>query len=163
MKWPGVLPAGAKYSAPVGHVDIFATAAAAAGAALPTDRKLDGVNLLPFVEGKEAPDARPHKTLFFRSGDYKTLLSGDWKLQVSERPKKNWLFNLKDDPTEKVNLADAQPEKLQELMAELEAQNAEQAKPLWPVLAEGPVAIDHPEDPDRFPDSPDDEYIYWAN
>jgi arylsulfatase A-like enzyme len=161
MKWPGVLPKGVKYAEPVAHVDMFATAAGVAGAAMPTDRVIDGVNLIPFMEGKQA--GRPHQTLFWRSGDYKTLLDGDWKLQVSERPKKNWLFNLKDDPLEHKNLADSDPDKLKELMSVLAGIDAEQHKPLWPALAEAPVAIDHPENPDRFPDKPDDEYIYWAN
>ena len=52
---------------------------------------------------------------------------------------------------------------MQELIGVLNGINAEQAKPAWPELAEGPIAIDHPENPDKFPDSPDDEYIYWAN
>ncbi len=161
MKWPGVLPAGVKFAEPVGHVDIFATAAAAAGASAPTDRQLDGVNLLPYMEGQES--GRPHQTLFWRSGDYKTLLDGDWKLQVSERPKKNWLFYLKDDPTEQNDLADSNPARVQEMIKVLDGINAEQAKPAWPSLGEMAVSIDHPEDPDKFPDSPDDTYIYWAN
>ena len=161
MKWPGVLQAGTKYSEPVAHVDIFATAAAAAGAAIPTDRVLDGVNLLPFIEGTDVK--RPHQTLFWRSGGYKTLMDGDWKLQVSERQNKVWLYNLKDDPTEQVNLADAQPAKVRELSEVLDKINAEQAKPAWPTLAEAPIAIDHPGDPDRFPAKESDEYIYWAN
>jgi hypothetical protein len=52
---------------------------------------------------------------------------------------------------------------VKELNAVLDGINAEQAKPEWPALAESPVAIDHPANPDRFPDKPDDEYIYWAN
>ena len=158
MKWPAALPKAAKYGLPVAHVDIFATAAGAAGATMPTDRVMDGVNLLPFLEGKQP--GRPHETLFWRSGDYKVLLAGDWKLQVSERPKKNWLFNLKDDPTEKKNLADADGEKVKELLGVLQGIDGQQHKPIWPALAEAPVAIDHPE---NTPDSPDDEYIYWAN
>ena len=161
MKWPGVLPAGTKYNDPVAHVDIFATAAAAAGAAVPTDRKLDGVDLIPFMEGKDT--ARPHQTLFWRSGDYKTLLDGDWKLQVSGVLKKDWLYNLKDDPTEQVNLAGSNPDKVTELTKVLDGIDAEQAKPAWPSLAEAAIAIDHPEDPDKFPWKADDEYIYWAN
>lgn len=161
MKWPGVLTPGSKYSEPVAHVDIFATAAGAAGATMPTDRVLDGVNLLPFIEGKDAN--RPHQTLFWRSGGYRTLMDGDWKLQVSDRQNKVWLYNLKDDPTEQVNLAATQPAKVQELNKKLDKINAEQAKPAWPSLAEAPIAIDHPEDPDRFPTKASDEYIYWAN
>ena len=39
---------------PVHHFDIFATAAAAAGAPLPEDREIDGVDLLPVVGGEAA-------------------------------------------------------------------------------------------------------------
>lgn len=158
MKWPGVLPAGTKYDAPVAHIDIFATAAAAAGANLPADRVMDGVNLIPFVSGKAA--GRPHEILFWRSGPYKTLLDGDWKLQVSEHPKKTWLFDLKSDPTEHHNLAASNPAEVQTLMAVLAKINSQQHKPLWPSLFEGPIAIDHPL---SYPDSPNDEYIDWAN
>lgn len=158
MKWPAALPKGTKFAEPVGHVDIFATAAGAAGAVVPTDRVVDGVNLIPFLEGKET--GRPHQTLYWRSGDYKTLLDGDWKLQVSERPKKNWLFNLKDDPTEQKNLVDVHPEKVAELMAALLEVDGQQHKAGWPALAEAAIAIDHPA---NAPESPNDEYIYWAN
>ncbi|HEY4345758.1 MAG TPA: sulfatase-like hydrolase/transferase [Parvibaculum sp.] len=161
IKWPGVLPAGEKYASPVAHVDIFATAAAAAGAALPTDRKLDGVNLLPFLEGKDP--GRPHQTLFFRSGAYRTLLDGDMKLQVDDRRKKSWLYDLKNDPLERKNLADAEPDQVKALNKVLDGINAEQVAPEWPALTESPIAIDHPENPGVFPDKTDDEYIYWAN
>ena len=61
VKWPAALPQGTKFAEPVGHVDIFATAAAAAGAPLPTDRVIDGVDLVPLRrrqgDGSSAPDA----------------------------------------------------------------------------------------------------------
>ena len=158
MKWPAALPKGGKFASPVGHVDIFATAAAAAGAPVPTDRAVDGVNLLPFMEGKQT--GYPHKNLFWRSGDYKTLLVGEWKLQTAERPKKNWLYDLSVDPTEKNNLAESNPAKVAEMMSVLAGVDAEQAKPSWPMLAEGAIAIDHP---GGQPIGPDDEFIYWAN
>lgn len=158
VKWPAQLPKGTKYDEPAAHVDIFATAAAAAGVATPTDRVLDGVNLLPYIEGKA--EGRPHKTLFWRSGGYRVLLDGDWKLQVLDHPDKVWLFDLKADPTEQTNLAGTQPEKVAELRKVLDGINSEQAKPIWPALLEGAVAIDHPL---SVADKPDDEYIYWSN
>jgi arylsulfatase A-like enzyme len=158
MKWPAVIPAGTRFVAPVGHVDIFATAAAASGAAPPRDRIIDGVDLVPFVTGRS--QGTPHEALYWRSGSYRTILAGDWKLQVAGNPKKAWLFNLKHDPTERRNLAGAAPEKMLELGAKLAAIDAEQAPPLWPSLLEAPLAIDHPLD---APESPDDEYVYWAN
>jgi arylsulfatase A-like enzyme len=45
-KWPARITPGERFHAPVAHVDIFATAAAAAGASLPSDRVMDGADLV---------------------------------------------------------------------------------------------------------------------
>jgi len=143
---------------PVHHFDIYATAAGAAGASLPNDRKLDGVNLLPWLRGERA-DA-PHDVLFWRSGHYQTVRAGNWKLQRAERPEKVWLFDLATDPTEQRDVASTHPEKVAELLALLEAHNAEQAAPSWPALAELPVLIDKTV---ADPQDPADEYVYVPN
>ena len=158
MKWPAKLGKGEKFDQPIGHVDIFATAAAAAGGAVPQDRTIDGVNLIDAVTHPNAQP--PHASLYWRDGDYKVLLSNEWKLQVAERPKKNWLFNLKDDPTERTNLADTMPDKVKELQQALATIDAQQDKPHFPALLEAPVLIDKPL---SFPYVKGDEYIYWAN
>jgi arylsulfatase A-like enzyme len=158
MRWPGVIQANSRYPYPVGHIDIFATAAAAAGAKIPTDRVIDGVNLLPYLAGKAT--GRPHQTLFWRSGQYKVVLDGDWKLQSNEARKKIWLFDLASDPTEQHDLAAAQPDKVKALLALLAAQDAQSARPLWPSLLQGPVFVDHPS---GVPQKPGDEYILWDN
>src|SRR5262245_28326793 len=62
-RWPGHIAPGLRYDAPVGHIDIFATAAAAGGAKLPDDRVIDGVDVLPFVDGTR--EGKPHDTLFW--------------------------------------------------------------------------------------------------
>ena len=158
MRWPGVIAPNARYRYPVGHVDIYATAAAAAGAKLPTDRKIDGVDLVPYVTGKAT--GRPHQTLFWRSGQYKTILDGDWKLQSSEAQHKVWLYDLATDPTEQHNLADSQPDRTRALLALLASQEREMAKPLWPSLLRGPVFVDHPS---GQPQKKGEEYILWDN
>jgi len=157
-RWPKGLPAGKKVDAPVGHVDIFTTAATAAGATIPGDRVIDGIDMAALARGDA--DAKTHEALFWRSGHYRALRAGDWKLQVSERPAKTWLFDLKSDPTEKTNLADARPDKLREMHTLLARYEADMVPPAWPALIEGPIAIDHPL---GVPDSPDDEYVDWAN
>ncbi|MBO6667341.1 sulfatase-like hydrolase/transferase [Parvibaculum sp.] len=158
MKWPAKLPAGKIVEHRAAHVDIFATAAEAAGAALPQDRVYDGMDLVGLAGSTGGLGDR---ALFFRDGDYKTLLKGDWKLQVSERPKKNWLFNLAEDPTERKNLAAENPERLSEMMETLREIDGEQAKPLWPSLVEAPIMIDRPLG--GAPRGPEDEFVYWAN
>jgi arylsulfatase A-like enzyme len=158
MRWPAALPAGARYASPVAHIDIFATAAGAAGAAIPKDRPIDGVNLTPFLKGEAA--GRPHDVLFWRSGGYRMVRAGDWKLQVVDKPGKVWLFDLATDPTEHDNLASANPAKVAELKVLLAEQDKRNVKPKWPSLLQGAIAIDHPL---SVPDKPSDEYIYWNN
>lgn len=158
MQWPARIPAGTVYDGPAAHVDIFTTAAAAAGASPRTDRIVDGVDLVSLALG-EVP--RPDRPLFWRSGHYKALLSDGWKLQVSERPERNWLFNLAVDPTEKNDLSEAEPAKLAEMIALLNEIDSEQSDPIWPALLEGPVMIDRPLG--GAPRGPDDEYVFWPN
>lgn len=158
MSWPGVIKAESRFSHPVGHIDIFATAAGAAGAEIPKDRVIDGVNLLPYVQG--SAQGRPHQTMFWRSGQYKVVLDGDWKLQSNEARKKVWLYNLATDPTERRELSAAEPARTKAMLAMLAAQDAQTAKPMWPSLLQGPVLIDKP---GGVPQKPEDEYILWDN
>ncbi|MFO0691239.1 MAG: sulfatase-like hydrolase/transferase [Myxococcota bacterium] len=157
-KWPARIAAGSRFDAPVAHVDLFATAAAAAGAKLPGDRVIDGVDLLAYARGERT--GPPHDALFWRSGHYRALRAGDWKLQVSVRPQKTWLFDLASDPTERHDLAGARPDEVARLKQRLAALESEMAEPIWPALVEGTVAIDHTL---AEPLEPDDEYVYWAN
>ncbi|BCW87663.1 Arylsulfatase [Alphaproteobacteria bacterium SO-S41] len=158
MRWPGVIPAGSTYAAPISHFDVFATAAGAAGEAVPADRKIDGVNLLPFLTGGQGGE--PHQRLFWRSGPYVVVREGDWKLQVDGTQKLTMLYDLATDPAEKTNLADRNPEKVAALQAEIADFQKEQVKPLWPALMEGVVPIDHPL---NRPWGEKDRYIYWSN
>jgi arylsulfatase A-like enzyme len=158
IKWPGVIPAGTRYQAPVHHFDLFSTALAAGGGKAPSDRVIDGVDLTPFVRGEKA--GRPHQTLFWRTGAYKVVRSGDWKLQTSELPKKDWLFDLALDPTERRDLAGAMPEKVAELKALIARHDQDQAPPLWPELGASPVSIDHSLASIQMPE---DDYVYWGN
>jgi len=158
MHWPAVIPAGSRFDRPVHHFDIYGTAAAAAGAAMPTDRVTDGVDVLPFVLGTHSGD--PHQALFWRSGHYQTVLADGWKLQRAERPKRTWLFHLAVDPTEQEELSARRPDKVDELLALLDAHNAQQVDPLWGPLADFPVLIDrHLNEPQDL----EDEYVYVPN
>jgi len=158
MKWPKGLPRGATYDQPVAHFDIFATAAGAAGIPLPDDRDMDGIDLVPYISGEK--QGSPHEALFWESGHYRSVLAGGWKLQVAERPRKEWLFNLNQDPTEQVNLVEQHPQKVLELKRLIEEHRKELAQPIWPSLIEGRFTIDHPT---NVPIGEDDEYIFWPN
>ena len=75
---PGRLKGGQVYEHPVIALDILPTAAAVAGADLPKDRKIDGVNLLPYLTGRNK--RTPHEILFWRRGQSHTLRKGNFKL-----------------------------------------------------------------------------------
>ncbi|MEM1249242.1 MAG: sulfatase-like hydrolase/transferase [Acidobacteriota bacterium] len=156
-KWPARVQPGTVVDSPVHHADLFHTIAAAAGVAVPGDRKLDGVDLLPYVNGER--EGRPHDTLFWRQGHHQSVLHEGWKLIRADKPDNaRWLFHLTIDPTEQRNLASAEPEKLAELETLLAAHNSEQASPRWPSYIDRPQRIDgHHE----LPHAGDGEYIYW--
>jgi arylsulfatase A-like enzyme len=97
---------------------------------------------------------------FWRSGHYRVVRAGDWKLQVSQRPEKVWLFDLATDPTEQINLAVKDRARVAELRKLIEAQNTGLPKPLWPGLLEGAIRIDAPLNAGW---KKGQEYVYWAN
>jgi len=160
IKWSGHLPAGTRYPAPVSNIDIMPTVVAAAGGTMPTDRATDGVNLLPFLTKDAGSGKQPDRFLYWRDGPYRAIRNGQWKLIVSERPRKDWLFDLKSDPTERNNLAEKEPARLAELKAVLQAHHASMPAPLWPSFIELPIAIDKTLDQNW---TAQDEYTYWSN
>lgn len=157
-QWPVRIPAGLDFAHPVSSIDIVPTAVAAAGAALPDDRPIDGANLLPHLLGETGTP--PHDTLFWRDGSYRMVISRGWKLQIAERPDKVWLFHLDSDPTEQHEVSARYPDKVAELRTLLDAHEAQMAEPMWPSFVEMPVLVDKTL---VDPESEDDEYVYWQN
>ena len=152
MRWPGEIAPGTQRADLTGHLDIFSTIAGAAGAKIPRDRIIDSENILAGRASRSA--------MFWRSGDYRAVRAGDWKLQVTKRPEKARLYNLVADPTEQKDLAAGDPQRVAALRALIEAQNKGMAKPIWPGLIEGPVRIDVPL---NTPWRDGQDYIYWSN
>ena len=79
---------------------------------------------------------------------------------MTERPRKDWLYDLAADPGERRNLAGEEPVRLAAMKAALADIDQQQAKPLWRTLGAGPIPLDKML---RDPQSPDDEYVYFAN
>jgi arylsulfatase A-like enzyme len=128
MHWPRRLRGGQVYEQPVISLDIFPTAAAAAGAQLPEGRALDGVNLLPYLLGEKA--GPPHEILFWRYGTAHAVRKGNWKLvRRGDQPAE--LYDLANDVSESRDLAAQHPEVVRELSEALERWESELAEPLW--------------------------------
>jgi arylsulfatase A-like enzyme len=130
--WDGHIKAGTTITEPLHVVDWYPTLLGLGGAKAEQKLPVDGLDIWPtLTRGRPSP----HDVILLnttpRTG---AVRGGDWKLVVSNgrddpdgRPTKNpgkttvELFNLKDDPFEKTNLADEQPEKVKELQAKLSA------------------------------------------
>ena len=132
VQWKGRLPSGRVYDKPVSSMDIFATASAIAGAT--TSKQVEGVDLIPFLTGKD--NGRPHQTLYWRQGGRTALRHGDWKLvrmgKTFESGNAKWeLYDLSKDISEENNLATSHPERLTELVELWETMNGEMSEPLF--------------------------------
>ena len=165
-RWPAQLPAGKTFEAPVHHVDIYATAAAAAGAELPADRIMDGVDLTPYVMGMERMNP-PHEHLFFRGGAAQAVRDKRWKPMVSappqssrkRSPRMEWLFDLTAQG-ERVDLLAEHPEMADRLRGARDAHNKAQAEPRWPWATANAQNVDRNLSQD---DEPGDEFGYSSN
>ena len=134
--WPGVIPAGAVYDQPVIQLDILPTALAAAAVAPQPDWKVEGVNLLPHLQGKEK--TAPHQALHWRLGKQMAIRQGDWKLvrhdlaaEGGKGVSKPRLYHLKDDIGETTDLSEKHPDKVRELQSAWDTWNKDNTPPLW--------------------------------
>ena len=131
VSWPGHLPANQVRSQAAHGCDWLPTIAELCGAKLPSVF-LDGKSLVAVIKDAQAPS--PHDVLHWQIGKSWAVREGDWKLlfdvnDTSERSpgtviRGPFLVNLKDDPSEKTNLAVDHPEivtRLKRLRAEWEA------------------------------------------
>jgi arylsulfatase A-like enzyme len=117
IRWPNRIPAGRVSNEIVHEIDVFPTLAAAVGAAIvPTDRPIDGVNQLPFLEGKQTRSNREH-VIFYTNTQLRAVKWRDWKLHYAFAPEAGSapvpplmrLFNLLSDPKEETDIKDANP------------------------------------------------------
>ncbi|MEA2710741.1 MAG: arylsulfatase [Phycisphaerales bacterium] len=132
IRWPGKAPAGKTCDQLAAGFDLYATFATAAGARVPGDRLIDGVDLTPLITAPDAPATKPlHDTFYYYENfGLAAVRKGDFKLVLPGRPppdsEKTLLFNVRDDPGETKDLAADHPE----LIADLEKVAAEARKDL---------------------------------
>lgn len=129
MQWKGRLPGGKTYDEPVIQLDILPTTIAAAGGEVKADAKLDGVNLLPFLEGKKT--GVPHDALFWRFGAQTAIRMGDWNLVEASGSKGKLLFNLREDPGQSKDLSVANPDRVRTMQAAWDAWNRDNVPAAW--------------------------------
>lgn len=122
FRWPGRLPAG-KTSRQAGiTMDLTASILAATNTPVPPDARLEGLNILPILEGRSPLVDR---TLFWRisvpNRQQRAVRSGDWKLLLDGDDL--LLYDLRADIGERNDLARQRPDlvaKLRPLISEWE-------------------------------------------
>lgn len=114
MQWKGKIKAGSIYRKPVISLDIMPTLIAASGNHINPEWELDGVNLLPYVAGRE--DTDPHATLYWSWGPRKAIRQGNFKAVSMDNGKNYQLYDLHEDISESKDLSLNQPNKLKEMI-----------------------------------------------
>ena len=127
--WKGRVPGGRVSAEPVIGLDILPTALAASGAEVKPEWQIDGVNLLPLLEGKA--DKLAPRELYFRFGVQHAVRSGDWKLVKASQKMEPMLVNLAQDPGEQKDLSAQFPDKKKELQSLFDQWNSGMKPPRW--------------------------------
>jgi arylsulfatase A-like enzyme len=128
-QWKGVLPAGKTDDRPVSSLDILPTALAAAGARSIAAESLDGVDLLPYLTGKNS--GNPHDMLFWRIAERKIWAVRDGSHKLVKQGAKASLYDLSNDMRETRDLAGTLPEVQARLQKAFEEWQATLAEPSW--------------------------------
>jgi arylsulfatase A-like enzyme len=116
-RWPGHIEAGSVSDIPVIGTDVFSTVVDVTGMTPPSDRTIDGVSMIPALQGKPVERKTP---LFWRThvstpADRVAMRIGDWKLIGNETLTKFQLYNIREDMKEEHDMAAKMPEKTDEL------------------------------------------------
>jgi len=142
FRWPGRIAPGSTSDVPINSVDLYPTLLEIAAATNPAGHVLDGTSYLSVLTGGTgASVARP--PLFWHFPGYLgaggdtwrtlpvgTIRAGDWKLMEFFEDHRLELYNLRDDLSEKRDLAAAHPDKVKELHARLLAWRKEVSAPM---------------------------------
>lgn len=112
LRWPGKVPAGGVSNEIVHITDLYPTLARIAGASVPVDRPLDGMDQLGFFLGA-APKSRREGFVYYIKQELRAVKWRDWKMHIVWEPEPNagpnhletpWIFNLVQDPKEETDV-----------------------------------------------------------
>jgi arylsulfatase A-like enzyme len=126
VRWPGVTKPGGVCTVPVSSVDFYPTFLELARVKPRPNQVLDGVCLVPLLKGR---DRLKRDTLFWHYPHYSNqggkpggaIRKGDFKFIEFYEDGKQELYDLKNDISEKNNLAAKRPDKVRELQGLLKS------------------------------------------
>ncbi len=138
ISWPGKLPRGKTVRPPLHIVDLYPTLLGLAGASLKQSLPLDGRDAWPTIaEGAKSPhDVIVHNVTpwsgAIRVGDWKLVHNGGHPANDTQAPERETieLFNIAEDPGEKNDQRERQPEIFARMHEQLKAIRASAVKPI---------------------------------
>lgn len=111
IRYPKLLKGGQVYSEPVSSLDLYSTFSEVAGASPYHQDELDGVNLIPYLQGEKT--GTPHNILYWYGSNKGAVRQGDFKYWNYKG--RSELYNLADDVSESNDLSETMPEVKKEL------------------------------------------------
>jgi arylsulfatase A-like enzyme len=131
VAWPDKIAGGKSFDHPVSSLDVFPSALAAAGVAMPSEKIYDGTNIVPHLAGKVPTP--PHERLFWRMQrrQHFAVREGNWKLLIHGELAPE-LYDLAKDPGEMNNVAEANSEVVARISGALENWRKELIDPVFP-------------------------------
>ena len=128
MRWDGKIKANSTYNFPISTLDLLPTFFAAGGGKESANNDIDGVNLLPYIQGNMKQ--RPHQQLYWKKQARAALRDGDWKLiRYPDRPAE--LYNIIEDEREMNNLANEHPDRVKEMYQMIFDWESTLERPRW--------------------------------
>lgn len=135
FRWPGHIPAGQVSDTTISSMDLLPLFCDLAGVEVPSDRKLDGSNIIGILKGETKES--PHEILYYYNGlNLQAVRKGKWKLHLprTEKDQPYWanaksgrrfitleepfLVDLYSDIGEDKNVASQNPEVVAMLLKE---------------------------------------------
>jgi arylsulfatase len=113
LRWPGNVQTAQVTNEIVHIVDLYPTLARIAGATLPTDRAIDGVDQLDFLLGRQEHSNR-EGLIYYIKNELRAIKWRDWKMHFVWEVEPNagpnrletpYIFNLVRDPKEETDVA----------------------------------------------------------
>ena len=129
MCWPGTIKTNSISTSLVTSMDIFPTIASLVGFDLSSHLKIDGINISDHLKTGDEVPGRP---FFYYSshGNIEGMRKGPWK--YLKKRDEIFLFNLEEDISERYNLAEKYPEKVNEFSTSVKAFDEEMNKEMRP-------------------------------